>query len=107
MAVDAIIVGGGISGLAAAYELSTRGVSFVLLERARRAGGVILSEQIDGFTIDGGPDSLLIQKPERIRLWVQVLTAMDLDEGGTVHVLEAPSWQECRRRLDDLGGPPQ
>jgi len=34
------------------------GVSFVVLERAARAGGVIFSEQVDGFTIDGGPDAL-------------------------------------------------
>ena len=66
--VDAAIVGAGIAGLAAAYELSRRGVSFVVLERAARAGGVILSEEIDGFTIDGGPDALLIQKPEGIAL---------------------------------------
>jgi oxygen-dependent protoporphyrinogen oxidase len=65
---DVAVVGAGISGLAAAYELSLRGVSFVVLERGDRAGGVILSEQIDGFTIDGGPDSLLLQKPEAIRL---------------------------------------
>ena len=45
-----------------------RGVGFVLLERQARAGGVILSEQIDGFTIDGGPDALLIQKPDGIKL---------------------------------------
>jgi protoporphyrinogen/coproporphyrinogen III oxidase len=48
--------------------LSRRGVSFVVLERAPRAGGLILSEQIDGFTIDGGPDALLVQKPDAIRL---------------------------------------
>jgi oxygen-dependent protoporphyrinogen oxidase len=65
---DVVIVGGGIAGLAAAYELSKRGVSFVLLERTARTGGVILSEQIDGFTIDGGPDSLLTQKPAGIQL---------------------------------------
>src|SRR5712692_4431899 len=70
--VDVVIVGGGIAGLATAYELSRRGVSFVVLERAARAGGVILSEEIDGFTIDGGPDSLLIQKPEGIRLCEEI-----------------------------------
>ena len=66
--VDVAIVGGGIAGLATACELARRGVSFVVLERAARAGGVILSEEIDGFTIDGGPDSLLIQKPAAIAL---------------------------------------
>jgi oxygen-dependent protoporphyrinogen oxidase len=33
---------------------------------------VILSEEIDGFTIDAGPDSLLIQKPEGIRLCEEI-----------------------------------
>ena len=44
---DAVIVGGGIAGLAAAYELSQGTASFVVLERAPRAGGVIVSESIE------------------------------------------------------------
>ena len=63
-----LIVGGGIAGLSAAYELYRRDVPFLLVERAPRAGGVILSEQTDGFTFDAGPDALLIQKPEGIQL---------------------------------------
>ena len=66
--IDAVVVGGGIAGLATAYELSRRDRSFVVLERGARPGGVILSEEIDGFTIDGGPDALLIQKPDGIEL---------------------------------------
>ena len=63
-----VIVGGGIAGLAAAYELSSQQVPFVLLESGPRAGGVILSEQIGGFTVDAGPDSLLVQKPDALKL---------------------------------------
>ena len=66
--VDVAVVGGGISGLAAAYELQARRVPYVLLERSSRLGGVIRTEQIDGFTIDGGPDALLVQKPAAIEL---------------------------------------
>src|SRR5262249_24399540 len=66
--VDVVVGRGGLAGLAAAYELSARGVSCVVLERADRPGGVILNEEIDGFTIDGGPDALLTQKPDGIRL---------------------------------------
>ncbi len=66
--VDVLIVGGGIAGLATAYELHRRGVGFRLLERAGRPGGVILSEHVDGFTFDAGPDALLIQKPAAITL---------------------------------------
>ena len=70
--LDVVIVGGGIAGLATAYELSRLGVSFVVLERTQRAGGVIFSEQIDRFTIDAGPDSLLIQKPDGIKLCQEI-----------------------------------
>jgi oxygen-dependent protoporphyrinogen oxidase len=72
MKVDVIVVGGGIAGLSAAYELHARGLSFALLERTARAGGVILSEQVDGYTIDGGPDALLVQKPEAIALCEEI-----------------------------------
>ena len=99
---DAVIVGGGIAGLAAAYELSQGAASFVLLERAPRAGGVIVSESIDGFTIDGGPDSLLIQKPAAIKLCEElelgdrlVVTKPPrlayIQRGGRLHPLPAAS----------------
>ncbi len=65
---DVVILGAGIAGLATAYELSRRGVSFVVLERAPRPGGVIVSEELDGYTIDGGPDALLAHKPDGIQL---------------------------------------
>ena len=63
-----LIVGGGIAGLATAYDLHRRGLPVRVLERAPRAGGVILTERVDGFTFDAGPDALLIQKPAAIQL---------------------------------------
>jgi oxygen-dependent protoporphyrinogen oxidase len=72
MTVDVAIIGGGIAGLATAYELSRRGIQFLVLEQSQRAGGVIVSEEVDGFTIDGGPDALLIQKPAAINLCKEI-----------------------------------
>lgn len=66
--VSVAVVGGGISGLAAAYELQARKVRHVVLERAPRVGGVIRTDQVDGFTLDGGPDALLVQKPAAVEL---------------------------------------
>ena len=63
-----VVVGGGITGLAAAFELARRSVAFVLLESSPRLGGLIRTEHSDGFTIDAGPDSLLVQKPAAIQL---------------------------------------
>jgi oxygen-dependent protoporphyrinogen oxidase len=65
---DVVIVGGGISGLAAAYELQARGLDVRLLEAADRPGGVIHTERFDGWVIDGGPDALLVQKPAAVSL---------------------------------------
>src|SRR5262245_24795487 len=100
--VDVVIVGGGIAGLSAAYELSRRGISFVVLESGPRPGGVIFSEEIDGFTIDGGPDSLLVQKPagvtlcEEIGLGPRLVTTKlprlaYVQRGGVLHALPAAS----------------
>jgi oxygen-dependent protoporphyrinogen oxidase len=66
--LGAVVVGGGIAGLAAAYELRQRGVDVQLLEAAPRLGGVIVTERVDGWVIDGGPDALLLHKPAAVDL---------------------------------------
>lgn len=69
-----VIVGGGISGLSAAWYLQREAqhngtaVSFTVLEASDRWGGKILTEQVDGFTIEAGPDSFLTQKPWALQL---------------------------------------
>jgi oxygen-dependent protoporphyrinogen oxidase len=63
-----IVVGGGIAGLAAAYELSRHGVDVQLVEASDRLGGLIRTEVVDGFTIDAGPDAFLVTKPGAVAL---------------------------------------
>ena len=62
------IIGGGISGLAAAFELAIRQIPFVLFESAERVGGLIHTIHVDGFTIEAGADSMLVQKPAALDL---------------------------------------
>lgn len=97
-----VIIGGGIAGLAAAFELARRDLPFLVLEASGRAGGLIVTERIDGFTIDGGPDSLLAQKPAGLELCVAAglgprlmpscvpRTAFVLKR-GRLHALPSPS----------------
>ena len=66
--IDVAIVGGGIAGLSAAYDLLARGLSVRVLEASARVGGVIATERFDGWVIDAGPDSLLVQKPAAVTL---------------------------------------
>jgi protoporphyrinogen/coproporphyrinogen III oxidase len=62
------IVGGGISGLSAAFALQKLGVPYALIEAERFLGGVIRTETRDGFLLEGGPDAMLAQKPEGLAL---------------------------------------
>lgn len=66
--VDVAVIGGGIAGLAATYELQLRGLDVRLLEASPRLGGVIHTERADGWVIDAGPDALLVQKPAAVEL---------------------------------------
>ncbi len=67
------VIGGGISGLAAAYMLQKeldagRNLDYMLLEAGDRLGGVIVTEKINGFLIEGGPDCFISTKPQVIQL---------------------------------------
>jgi oxygen-dependent protoporphyrinogen oxidase len=64
------IIGAGISGLAAAYELHKLGTPFTLFERTPRLGGIIDTVALENFIIDCGPDSWITGKP-----WARTLIA--------------------------------
>jgi protoporphyrinogen/coproporphyrinogen III oxidase len=57
------IIGGGITGLSAAYYLSRAGIDFILYEASSRLGGLLRSERINDFVVEAGPDSFLSNKP--------------------------------------------
>ncbi len=59
-----LVVGGGISGLSAAWFLHRRGCTVTVAEAAERLGGTIASEGQDGFLFERGPNTTL-QKPGR------------------------------------------
>ncbi|HKC63842.1 MAG TPA: protoporphyrinogen oxidase [Pyrinomonadaceae bacterium] len=67
-----VIIGGGISGLAAAHRLLERreqsNIEVVLIEASERMGGIIRTEQRDGFLLECGPDSFISEKPEALAL---------------------------------------
>ena len=74
MTKDIIVIGGGISGLAAAHrltELSRTGSTayrVTLLEASDRLGGVIATEHADNLLLELGPDSYITDKPAALRL---------------------------------------
>lgn len=68
---DVIVIGAGIAGLTAAYELRNKGLKVLLLERDSTVGGVMRSEMRDGYLLEWGPNTLLAS-PEVDQLIVEL-----------------------------------
>lgn len=63
-----LIIGGGISGLAAAHYLNQAGLRATLIERSSHLGGTIRTENVQGCLLETGPDSFLSSKPWALEL---------------------------------------
>jgi len=79
--VQALVVGGGISGLVCAYALRKAGLDAHLFEASRRPGGVIQSIARDGFLLELGPQSFSGTVP---------LRALFQDLGISDQIVQAP-----------------
>jgi oxygen-dependent protoporphyrinogen oxidase len=72
------VVGGGMAGLGAAHALETMrreaaagappAFDWVLYEREEYFGGKVRTERVDGFVVEGGPDSFIVEKPWPLEL---------------------------------------
>ncbi|HTS96559.1 MAG TPA: protoporphyrinogen oxidase [Streptosporangiaceae bacterium] len=62
------IVGGGISGLAAAFFLRDRGLAVTVLEGSPRIGGKLAVSGVGGIAVDEGAEALLARRPEGTEL---------------------------------------
>lgn len=62
------ILGGGIAGLTAAYELHQQGLDVIVFEASASTGGKIQTEQTEGYVVEHGPNSLQASTPLLRRL---------------------------------------
>jgi oxygen-dependent protoporphyrinogen oxidase len=91
-----IVVGGGISGLAAAHRLAELtavnpiGLEIALLEASERLGGCISTERVGDFLVEAGPDSLISEKPwaldlcERLGIGARLVSTNPARQGISV-----------------------
>ena len=69
-----VVIGGGITGLAATHRIlercatSSQQVAVCLLEAGQEVGGIVKTEERDGFLLERGPDSFITEKPEALAL---------------------------------------
>ena len=62
------VVGGGITGLAAAFELQRAGIEALVLEASGRPGGKVDASEVGGLVVDSGPDGFLARDPAAAEL---------------------------------------
>jgi oxygen-dependent protoporphyrinogen oxidase len=66
--VDLVVVGGGITGLAAAWDAARRGADVVLLEAGDHVGGKLGTSPVAGTPLDEAADAFLVRVPEAVEL---------------------------------------
>jgi protoporphyrinogen oxidase len=60
-----VVVGAGLAGLSAAYDLIRAGANVTVLESERRAGGIVLSDHpAPGWVVEAGPESFVATEPD-------------------------------------------
>jgi len=62
--MNVAVLGGGVTGLTAAWRLSEAGHSVRVLESGQRLGGSVRTDTVDGWMVEAGPNSLRESSPE-------------------------------------------
>ena len=78
-----VVVGGGIAGLAGAWELVKSGHHVVVLEASDRLGGIIRTTPFAGMPVDEGADAFLARVPAGKELAKEVGLGDDLVSPAT------------------------
>src|SRR5262245_58845516 len=78
-----VVVGGGISGLAAAAFLSGGPRRVTLLEASGRVGGKLMAGEVGGIRVDLGAESMLARRPEALDLAALVGLGEELEPPST------------------------
>ena len=85
MSSTTAILGGGIAGLSAAWYLKKAGFVPTVFESSDHWGGKIISRQMEGCVLEGGPDSLLTEKPWALDLCRELGLADELLPSNDAH----------------------
>ena len=72
------VIGAGMTGLTAAYELKCAGIEAVVLEAGDRPGGKVDGSDVGGLTVDSGPDGFLARDPAASELCCRIGLGADL-----------------------------
>ena len=83
-----VVLGAGITGLSIAHYLSLKNKDFLVLEKSKRIGGNIFSEKKEGYIIENGPNTVLLNNDSIIKLikdyglWDNICLPKELSESN-------------------------
>jgi protoporphyrinogen/coproporphyrinogen III oxidase len=89
------VIGGGVSGLAAAFLLRNTGLTVTVLEGSPRLGGKLAVSEVAGVAVDAGAEALLARRPEGTGLIADLGLSAALEVPGTT---SAGIWTRGRIR---------
>ena len=78
MSGPVVVVGAGITGLSAAYQLRLDGEDVIVLEASDRVGGAVDGSAVGGVFVESGPDGFLARRPEMANLCRELGLGADL-----------------------------
>jgi phytoene dehydrogenase-like protein len=85
--VDVVVIGAGLSGLAAARQIQQSGLSVVIVESSDAVGGRVRTDNVDGFLLDRGFQVLLTAYPElATQVDMEALDLQSFDPGAFVWI---------------------
>ena len=94
---DIIIIGAGLTGLTMAYYLNKSGRKVIVVEKERKAGGVIGTVSEDDFVFETGPNTGVLSTPEIAGLFRDLTGKCDLDRANPKakkrYILKSGKWQ--------------
>ncbi|HEY5653071.1 MAG TPA: protoporphyrinogen oxidase [Pontiella sp.] len=90
------VIGAGITGLVAAFELQQKNIDCTVFEASNRVGGCIKTVREDGFLVECGPNSILDTHPNISKL----ITTLELENN------RLPSKPEAHNRFIVRNGKP-
>jgi oxygen-dependent protoporphyrinogen oxidase len=77
------VIGGGVSGLTAAFLLKNADVTVTVLEGSPRLGGKLSVSEVGGVAVDAGAEALLARRPEGVGLIGELGLSGELQTPGT------------------------
>ncbi len=93
---EIVVIGAGISGLTVAHKLARAGKDVLVLEGSSNVGGKIVTERVEGYLLESGPNSLRVENQETIDLLTETQLSNRILEANPAskmrYVLKSGNW---------------